>query len=49
MKPIAAILALAMLTTAHVQTLDKAKLDQLLDRLAEKNKAIGEPDPCEGR
>jgi CubicO group peptidase (beta-lactamase class C family) len=30
-----------MLTTAHAQTLDKAKLDQLLDRLAEKNKGMG--------
>jgi D-alanyl-D-alanine carboxypeptidase len=41
MKPIATILALAMLTTAHAQTLDKAKLDQLLDWLAEKNKGMG--------
>jgi D-alanyl-D-alanine carboxypeptidase len=41
MKTIANILALAMLTTAHAQTLDKAKLDQLLNRLAEKNKGMG--------
>jgi CubicO group peptidase (beta-lactamase class C family) len=35
------IIALAMLTTANAQTLDKAKLDQFFDRLAEKNKAMG--------
>src|SRR4030095_1564040 len=34
------ILILA-LTTAHTQTLDKAKLDQFFDRLADKNKAMG--------
>lgn len=32
---------LALFTTANAQTLDKAKLDQLFDRLAEKNKAMG--------
>lgn len=30
-----------MLTTGYAQTLDKAKLDQYFDRLAEKNKAMG--------
>lgn len=34
-------LALALFTTGHAQTLDKAKLDQFFDRLAEKNKAMG--------
>jgi D-alanyl-D-alanine carboxypeptidase len=35
------IIALALFTTAHAQTLDKTKLDQFFDRLAEKNKAMG--------
>ncbi|HET9745253.1 MAG TPA: serine hydrolase domain-containing protein [Chitinophagaceae bacterium] len=35
------IITLALFTTAHAQTLDKAKLDQFFDRLAEKNKAMG--------
>jgi D-alanyl-D-alanine carboxypeptidase len=35
------LLTLALFTTAHAQTLDKAKLDQFFDRLAEKNKAMG--------
>jgi CubicO group peptidase (beta-lactamase class C family) len=30
-----------LLTAGHAQTLDKAKLDQFFDRLAEKNKAMG--------
>jgi CubicO group peptidase (beta-lactamase class C family) len=37
----AGLLALALFTAAHAQTLDKAKLDQFFDRLAEKNKAMG--------
>lgn len=35
------ILLLALFTTAYSQTLDKAKLDQFFDRLAEKDKAMG--------
>src|SRR6476660_7017633 len=34
-------LALALFTTGYAQMLDKAKLDQFFDRLAEKNKAMG--------
>ena len=34
-------LTLALFTTGYAQTLDKAKLDQFFDRLAEKNKAMG--------
>lgn len=41
MNPMTTILALVMLGAAHAQTLDKAKLDQLLDRLAEKNRGMG--------
>jgi CubicO group peptidase (beta-lactamase class C family) len=37
----ASLLTLALFTAAQAQTLDKAKLDQLFDRLAEKNKAMG--------
>jgi D-alanyl-D-alanine carboxypeptidase len=37
----AVLLTLAWFTAGHAQTLDKAKLDQLFDRLAEKNKAMG--------
>ncbi len=37
----ATLLTLALFTVAHAQTLDKAKLDQFFDRLAEKNKAMG--------
>jgi len=37
----ATLLTLALFTTAQAQTLDKAKLDQFFDRLAEKNKAMG--------
>jgi D-alanyl-D-alanine carboxypeptidase len=34
-------MTLALFTKAYGQTLDKAKLDQFFDRLAEKNKAMG--------
>jgi len=34
-------LALALGAAGYAQTLDKAKLDQFFDRLAEKNKAMG--------
>jgi CubicO group peptidase (beta-lactamase class C family) len=37
----AILLTLTFLTTAPAQSLDKAKLDQFFDRLAEKNKAMG--------
>jgi len=37
----ATFLTLALFTPAYAQTLDKAKLDQFFDRLAEKNKAMG--------
>ncbi|HEX8285247.1 MAG TPA: serine hydrolase domain-containing protein [Pyrinomonadaceae bacterium] len=37
----AILLTLALFTAGHAQTLDKAKLDQFFDRLAEKNKAMG--------
>ncbi|MBD0369927.1 MAG: beta-lactamase family protein [Pyrinomonadaceae bacterium] len=37
----AILLILALFTASHAQTLDKAKLDQFFDRLAEKNKAMG--------
>jgi len=37
----ATLLTLALFTAGHSQTLDKAKLDQFFDRLAEKNKAMG--------
>ena len=35
------LLILALFTAGSAQTLDKAKLDQFFDRLAEKNKAMG--------
>jgi len=38
---ISPLLILALFTAAHAQTLDKAKLDQLFDRLLEKNKGMG--------
>jgi len=38
---LAVLLTLALFTAGHAQTLDKAKLDQFFDRLAEKNKAMG--------
>ena len=37
----ATLLTLALFTAGYAQTLDKARLDQLFDRLAEKNKAMG--------
>lgn len=36
-----ALLTLASLTASYAQTLDKAKLDQLFDRILEKNKGMG--------
>src|SRR5688500_8873749 len=38
---LATSLALALFTAGYAQTLDKAKLDQFFDRLAEKNRAMG--------
>jgi len=38
---LAILLTLALFTVGYAQTLDKAKLDQFFDRLAEKNKAMG--------
>jgi CubicO group peptidase (beta-lactamase class C family) len=35
------LLPLSLFTAGHAQTLDKAKLDQFFDRLAEKHKAMG--------
>ena len=40
-KILSALLAIAWFSAAFGQTLDKAKLDQFFDRLAEKNKAMG--------
>ena len=40
----ATLLTLALFTAGYAQTLDKAKLDQFFDRLAEKNKAMGSLD-----
>src|SRR3989454_7627173 len=37
----ATLLTLALFTAGYAQTPDKAKLDQFFDRLAEKNKAMG--------
>jgi D-alanyl-D-alanine carboxypeptidase len=37
----ATVLTLASFTAGYAQALDKAKLDQFFDRLAEKNKAMG--------
>src|ERR1051325_8155780 len=37
----AIVMTLALCTAGSAQTLDKAKLDQFFDRLAEKNKAMG--------
>ncbi len=37
----ATLLTRAFFTAGYAQTLDKAKLDQFFDRLAEKNKAMG--------
>ena len=41
----ATLLTLALSTAGYAQTLDKPKLDQFFDRLAEKNKAMGTPHP----
>ena len=38
---IALLIATTLFSAASAQTLDKARLDQLFDRLAEKNKAMG--------
>ncbi len=38
---LALVLTLSLLSSAKAQALDKAKLDQFFDRLAEKNKAMG--------
>ena len=35
------LLTLALFTAGHAQMLDKPKLDHFFDRLAEKNKAMG--------
>ena len=35
------VMTLMLFTTAYAQTLDKAKLDQFFEQLAEKNKAMG--------
>jgi D-alanyl-D-alanine carboxypeptidase len=35
------LLTLTLMTAGHAQTLDKAKVDQLFDRLLEKNKGMG--------
>jgi hypothetical protein len=37
----ATLLTPALFTIGYAQTPDKAKLDQIFDRLAEKNKAMG--------
>jgi D-alanyl-D-alanine carboxypeptidase len=37
----AVLMTLALFSTGHAQTLDKAKLEQFFERLAEKNKAMG--------
>jgi len=37
----AALLTLVLVTAGYAQTLDKAKLDELFDRLLEKNKGMG--------
>ena len=39
----AMLLTLSLFMAGQAQTLDKAKLDQCFDRLAEKNKAMGSP------
>ena len=39
--PFATLLTLALVTAGYAQTLDKAKLDRLFDRLLEKNKGMG--------
>jgi len=37
----ATLLTLVLVTAGYAQTLDTAKLDQLFDRLLEKNKGMG--------
>src|SRR6266508_1152472 len=37
----ATLLTLVLVTAGYAQTLDKAKLDRLFDRLLEKNKGMG--------
>lgn len=39
--PLAVLFSLALFTTGYAQTIDKAKLDQLFDRLLENNKGMG--------
>lgn len=39
--PFATLLTLVLVTAGSAQMLDKAKLDQLFDRLLEKNKGMG--------
>src|SRR5580765_700790 len=39
--PFATLLTLVLVTAGHAETLDKAKLDQLFDRLLEKSKGMG--------
>jgi D-alanyl-D-alanine carboxypeptidase len=39
--PLATLLTLFLVTAGYAQTLDKAKLDQLFDRLLEKNNGMG--------
>lgn len=39
--PLATLLTLVSIAAGYAQTLDKAKLDQLFDRLLEKNKGMG--------
>ncbi|MCI0533819.1 MAG: beta-lactamase family protein [Verrucomicrobiales bacterium] len=39
--PFPTLLALALFTAGHAETLDRAKLDQFFARLAEKNQAMG--------
>src|SRR5215207_9012400 len=39
--PFATLVTLVLVTAGDAQTLDKAKLDQLFDRLLEKNKGMG--------
>ena len=45
----ATLLTLVLVTAGHAQTLDKAKLDQLFDRLARKEQGDGQPDSRQGR
>jgi hypothetical protein len=38
---LAVLFCLALFNTGYTQSIDKAKLDQLFDRLLEKNKGMG--------